>query len=54
MKIAIGSNPVAGVPDSNWLPAPDGKPFSLTFRAYVPKDVVKRGEWGPVAVTMVR
>lgn len=53
LKIGIGAKPVAGVPDSNWLPAPDGKPFSLTFRTYVPKDVVKRGEWQPAPVTKV-
>jgi hypothetical protein len=51
LKIAIGPKPVAGVPESNWLPSADGKPFSLTFRTYVPKDVVKRGEWQPAPVT---
>jgi hypothetical protein len=53
LKIAIGPKPVAGVPESNWLPSPDGKPFSLTFRTYVPKDIVKRGEWTPTPVTKV-
>ncbi|AZO76450.1 hypothetical protein B5U98_07570 [Bosea sp. Tri-39] len=54
LKIAIGPKPAAGVPDSNWLPSPEGKPFSLTFRTYVPKDVVKKGEWQPAAVTPVK
>jgi hypothetical protein len=53
LKIAIGAKPVAGVPESNWLPAPNGKPFSLTFRTYVPKDDVKQGRWTPPAVTKV-
>ena len=53
LKIAIGPKPVAGVPESNWLPSQEGKPFSLTFRTYVPKDVVKRGEWQPAAVTFI-
>jgi hypothetical protein len=53
LKISIGPKPVAGVDESNWLPAPDGKTFSLTFRTYVPKDLVKRGEWAPPAVTAV-
>ena len=53
LKIAIGPKPVAGVPESNWLPSQEGKPFALTFRTYVPKDVVKRGEWQPAAVTFV-
>jgi hypothetical protein len=54
LKIAIGPKAVAGIPESNWLPAPAGKPFSLTFRAYVPKDIVKRGQWTPPAVTQVK
>jgi len=47
LRLGVGPRPVAGVPESNWLPSPEGKPFSLTFRTYVPKDVVKRGEWTP-------
>lgn len=54
LKIAIGPQPVAGVPDSNRLPSQPGKPFSLTFRAYVPKDVVKRCDWTPAPVTEVK
>ncbi|HEY4136546.1 MAG TPA: DUF1214 domain-containing protein [Alphaproteobacteria bacterium] len=53
LKIAIGPRPPADVPESNWLPAPAGKPFSLTFRTYVPKELVKRGEWSPPAVQRV-
>jgi hypothetical protein len=53
LKIAIGPKPVAGVPESNWLPSAEGKPFALTFRTYVPKDVVKRCAWTPPAVTKV-
>ena len=51
LKIAIGPKAIADVPESNWLPAPPGKPFSLTFRTYVPKDVVKLGQWAPPAVS---
>jgi len=54
LKIAIGPRPVAGVAESNWLPAQEGKPFSLTFRTYVPKDIVKKGEWQPAPVTPVK
>jgi hypothetical protein len=36
LKISMGWKPLAGIPQSNWLPAPDGKPVSLTFRADVP------------------
>lgn len=51
LKIAIGPKPPKNIPETNWLPSPDGKPFSLTFRTYVPKDAVKNGEWAPPAVT---
>lgn len=50
LRILIAARPNAAIPDTNWLPSPDGKPFSLTFRTYVPKDVVKRGEWFPPAI----
>jgi hypothetical protein len=53
LKIAIGPKPVAGVAESNWLPSPDGKPFTLTFRTYVPKEAVKRG-WAPPALERQR
>jgi hypothetical protein len=49
LKIGIGPRPVPGVPESNWLPAAEGKPFSLTLRTYVPKEVVQR-EWAPPPV----
>ncbi len=54
LKITIGPKPVNGVAESNWLPAPDGKPFSLTFRTYVPKEVVKQGGWQPPALALVK
>jgi hypothetical protein len=50
LSIAIGPRPVSGVPESNWLPSSPGKLFSLTFRTYVPRDVVKRGDWSPPEV----
>ena len=43
LKIAVGPKPVAGVPEANWLPSSEGKPFMLTFRTYVPKEIVARG-----------
>jgi len=54
LRILIPRSPDASVPESNWLPAPDGKAFSLTLRAYVPKDMVKRGEWFPPAIERSR
>jgi hypothetical protein len=54
LKILFAKKPSATVPESNWLPAPDGKGFSLTIRTYVPKDAVKRGEWFPPAIKRVK
>jgi hypothetical protein len=53
LKILVSSKPNAAMPESNWLPAPVGKAFSLTLRAYVPKDVVKRGDWFPPAIKRI-
>ena len=53
LKLLVGPKPVEGIPASNWLPSPDGQPFSLTFRAYVPKPVVQNGDWFPPAVEQV-
>lgn len=53
LRILVAKAPHASVPESNWLPAPDGKAFSLTIRTYVPKDVVKRGEWFPPALKRI-
>lgn len=50
LKILMASTHRPVAPESNWLPAPDGRGFSLTIRTYVPKDVVKRGEWFPPAI----
>jgi hypothetical protein len=47
LKIAVGPEPVSGVPESNWLPSAEGKPFSLTFRAYVPKEAAQKCKWTP-------
>jgi hypothetical protein len=47
LKIAVGPKPVSGVPESNWLPSAESKPFSLTFRTYVPKEAAQQCEWTP-------
>jgi hypothetical protein len=54
LKILLSKQPNATVPESNWLPVPDGKGFSLNLRCYVPKEVVKRGEWFPPAIKRVK
>ena len=52
LKIAVGPEPVSGVPESNWLPSRRGQPFSLTFRTYVPKEIVRKGEWQPAPLDL--
>ncbi|MNL82653.1 hypothetical protein D3C87_2100820 [compost metagenome] len=54
MKIYLAAKAGGEIAESNLLPSPQGKPFSLTFRTYVPKDVVKRGEWFPPAIRKIR
>jgi hypothetical protein len=51
LTLVLGPEPVAGVPEANWLPTAPGRLFSLNWRAYVPKEVVRRGEWFPPPVT---
>jgi hypothetical protein len=53
LKIGIGPRPVKGVPESNWLPSAEGQPFSLTFRTYVPKEIIRR-EWAPPPLVEVK
>jgi len=54
LKILFAAKPNAAVPESNWLPSAPGKGFSLTLRTYVPKDIVKRGEWFPPAIRRLK
>jgi hypothetical protein len=54
LKILFASKPNAAVPESNWLPSAAGKGFSLTLRTYVPKGLVKRGEWFPPTIQRVK
>jgi hypothetical protein len=51
LTLVLAPKPVAGVPESNWLPTAPGKPFSLTWRTYIPKDIVTQGNWFPPAVS---
>ncbi len=45
LKLYLGGTLPEGAPESNWLPAPPGKPFTLNHRYYVPKDDVPSGDW---------
>lgn len=44
LKIYLASDLPEGAPETNWLPAPKGKPFTLNHRIYVPKPEVLSGE----------
>lgn len=37
LKLYLGGTLPVGAPESNWLPAPPGKAFTLNHRYYVPK-----------------
>lgn len=54
LKILFAPKPNVVVPESNWLPSEPGKGFSLTIRTYVPKELVKRGEWFPPAIKRLK
>ena len=44
LTIHVAHEQPAGVPDANWLPAPDG-PFALTLRLYNPGESALDGSW---------
>jgi hypothetical protein len=45
LKLYLASELPKGVPESNWLPSPNGKPFTLNLRTYVPNKEVLSGEY---------
>jgi hypothetical protein len=45
LKLYLSSILPRGVPESNWLPSPTGKPFTLNLRMYVPKIEVLSGKY---------
>ena len=53
LTLVLSPNPVPGIPEANWLPTANGRPFSLTWRTYIPKEIVKQGNWFPPAVTLL-
>lgn len=50
LTLVLGPDPVPGVPEANWLPTAPAKLFSLNWRTYVPKEIVRQGNWFPPAV----
>ncbi len=51
LTLVLAPESVAGVPQANWLPTATGRPFSLTWRTYIPKEIVKQGNWFPPPIT---
>ncbi len=45
LKIYLASELPANAPESNWLPSPKGKNFTVNHRFYVPKEEVLSGEY---------
>ncbi len=45
LKLYLGAELPAGKSQANWLPAPEGKPFTLNLRMYVPKQAVLSGDY---------
>ena len=54
LRLLLAPTPDSNYPEANWLPTPEGYPFFLTFRSYVPKPAVQSGEWFPPAVTEIK
>lgn len=47
ITLTFASKMPDGVPASNWLPIPDGEPFTADLRLYLPTDDVRNGSWAP-------
>ncbi|OIV43038.1 acetyl-coenzyme A synthetase [Flavobacterium johnsoniae] len=50
LSIWLASSLPKGAIESNWLPTPAGKGFSINFRTYVPKKEVQDGKWFPAPI----
>lgn len=50
LSIWLASSLPKGAIESNWLPTPAGKGFSINFRTYVPKKIVQDGQWFPAPI----
>ena len=52
LTVYIQTDPPAGVPEGNWLPAPAGA-FNVALRAYQPQQPVVDGTWSPPAIERI-
>jgi hypothetical protein len=47
LTLALGPKLPEGIPESNWLPTPEGKKYNVTFRFYGPTKDVTDGKYFP-------
>jgi hypothetical protein len=47
LTLALGPKQPDGIPESNWLPTPEGKKYNVTFRFYGPTKDVTDGKYFP-------
>jgi hypothetical protein len=47
LTLAFGPKQPDGIPDSNWLPTPEGRKYTITFRFYGPTKDVADGKYFP-------
>ena len=51
LTIYLQADPPAGVPEGNWLPAPEGD-FSVVLRTYLPRTPIRDGSWFPPGIRL--
>ncbi|WP_435307677.1 DUF1214 domain-containing protein [Sebaldella termitidis] len=54
LTIWVGPELPKGASRENWIPTEKGREFVLTFRLYVPKEVVRNGSWTPPAIQKIK
>jgi hypothetical protein len=47
LTLALGPKQPEGIPESNWLPTPEGKKYNITYRFYGPTKDVTDGKYFP-------
>jgi hypothetical protein len=47
LTLALGPKQPEGIPESNWLPTPEGRKYNVTFRFYGPTKDVTDGKYFP-------
>ena len=47
LTLVFGPTQPDGIPESNWLPTPNGKKYNMTYRFYGPSKDVTDGAYSP-------